>query len=139
MLAILYGKDIRGLRVLNFLVHSVWGVLISLHLMGVVSVNLPNTIQPRYEYILALIGVTITFSLLSLRDYPQRDKLKYVSLTLGSLVQTLIGLKYVTNYPPFDIIIIANSLLALWFFGGAMYVKQIADKELPNGTGDVAD
>lgn len=129
MITKLYGSDIRAVRVFNLAIHVIWGYLIIAHLAGIAIIDLPNNIEPDFTIILGLsfsIAITTAFTFI---DHSFRLKLKYISLTLGSLTQTLIALKYVTNYPPFDIMVIVCSLLALWFLGGAIFIKNTQGKE----------
>lgn len=131
MLKLLYGNDTRSVRVLNLLVHLMWCYLIVTHLAGWATVDLPEKIEPSFTLILAITITNLVITCLSFSDSIWKIRLKYFSLSLGSLTQLLIGLKYATNYPPFDIMVIVCSLLALWFVGGAIHISH-SNKEVIN-------
>lgn len=124
MLDAIYGKDTRAVRVLNLLVHLMWCYLIVAHLSGIAVVDLPEKIEPSFTLLLGLTITNLVVTAFTFAESTWKLRMKYFSFTLGSLTQTLIGLKYATNYPPFDVMVIVCSLLALWFVGGAIYVKQ---------------
>ena len=134
MLKLLYGVDTRSVRILNLLVHLMWCYLIITHLSGWALIDLPEKIEPSFSLILALTIINLVVTSFTFVDTEFQTKLKYFSLTLGSLVQTLIGLKYATSYPPFDVMVIVCSLLALWFVGGAVYIRQITCGDLNVGS-----
>lgn len=129
MITKLYGSDIRAVRVFNLAIHIIWGYLIITHLAGLAIIDLPDNIEPSFTLILGLIFATTITTAFTFSEHCYKIKLKYISLTLGSLTQTLIAIKYITNYPPFEIMIIVCTLLALWFLGGAIYIKQANDKD----------
>lgn len=123
MITKLYGSDIRAVRVFNLVIHIIWGYLIIAHLAGITIIDLPDNIEPSFTVLLALIIANTVVTSFTFVDSIFKIKLKYCSLTLGSLIQAMIGIKYATNYPPFDVMIIVCSVLSLWFVGGAIYVK----------------
>lgn len=137
MLQHLYGKDTRSVRVLNLGINVIWAYLIITHLAGIAEVNLPEKIEPKFTHILYLVLTTIIITLLSFVQCCHKDRFKFASLILGSIVQILIGLKYVTNYPPFDMMVIVCGSLALWFVLGAFYVKSLheSSRRTPNADG----
>lgn len=124
MITKLYGSDIRAVRVFNLAIHIIWGYLIITHLAGLAIIDLPDNIEPSFTLILGLIITNIVATSFTFVESSFKIKLKYFSLTLGALTQALIGVKYATNYPPFDVMIIVCTFLALWFIGGAIYVKK---------------
>lgn len=124
MLKLFYGIDTRSVRVLNLTIHLLWAYLIITHLSGLAQVHLPEKAEPNFSLILGLAVTTIAATSLSFADNIYKMRIKYLSLVLGSITQTLIGLKYASIYPPFDVMVLVCSILAIWFVGGAIYVKN---------------
>lgn len=139
MLQHLYGKDTRSVRVLNLGISIMWCYLIITNISGYLKVNLPEKIEPSFNLLLTLLILNLVLTCFTFVESNYRVKLKYVSLTLGSLIQALIGLKFANNYPPFDIMVIVCFLLSMWFVGGAIYIKQLVDKEIANASMDNRD
>lgn len=124
MLSIFYGKDTRSVRVLNLVIHVLWTYLIITDLGGFAKVDLPEKTEPSFAVILGLSVATVIATSFSFVQSKLKVRLKYISLTLGSFTQTLIGLKYATNYPPFDVMVIVCTILAVWFVCGAIFIKN---------------
>lgn len=123
----LYGSDTRSLRVLNTTIHTIWVYILLVHLGNVLLVDLPCINGSTY---FSLLGVSIGTVILSLGSFIEtryKKKLKYLSLILGSLTQALIGIQFVTAFPPFDLMIVVTTVLSIWFVMGAFYLKQIKE------------
>lgn len=123
----LYGSDTRSLRVLNTTIHIIWAYILLVHLGNILLVDLPCINGSTYFSILGLSIGTVIFSLGSFIDSKLKIKLKYISLILGSLTQALIGIQFVTAFPPFDLMIVVNTVLSIWFVLGAFYLKQVKE------------
>lgn len=129
----LYGSDTRAIRVFNLLIHVMWAILIIAHISGLADIDLPEKISPSFTLILSIIIINLAVTPFTFINSIYKIKLKYFSLTLGMSIQALIGIKYATNYPPFDVMVIVCTLLAVWFFGGALYIKRSNDMEIRCG------
>lgn len=129
ILQLFYGKDTRSVRVLNLFIHLIWIVLILSHLSGLVIVDLPKNDDYNYIHILVSSAFIVILSYISFMPEYSSLKLKYLSLTLGALTQSFLGLKYASIYPPFNIMVIVSTTLAIWFLFGAIYIKCLNDKE----------
>lgn len=124
MLNVLYGKDSRSIRLLNFFIHLMWVYLLSIHLAGLAIIKLPSSTYEDFAYILILSITTVICTLFSFMNIVGKNKLKYISFTLGSCTQFILSAKYSSEYPPFDVMTIVTSLLALWFLVGALYIRH---------------
>lgn len=129
----LYGSDTRAVRVFNLLIHIMWAILIIVHISGLADINLPEKISPSFTLILSIIIINLVVTSFTFVNSIYKIKLKYVSFTLGMSIQALIGIKYATNYPPFDETVLVCTILAVWFFGGALYIKRSNDMEIRCG------
>lgn len=118
----LFGKDIRSVRVMNAGVHLMWTYLIVTQLAGLASVNLPS---PSSADIATILGLSIATVIVTLYTFIFRTSLKakYVSFTLGSLTQVIIGIQYLTLYPPLDIMVVVSIGFSIWLFLCALYMK----------------
>lgn len=127
MLNRLYGRDTRNVRIYNLGFHSIWFMLCVSHIFGVIEVDLPNTFEPRGTQLVWLLLACILSSFVSLipeHCCKNRDLYKYLSLLLGALIEFIIAYKYVTIYPPLNLMVIVSTYLGFWFLGGALLVKQ---------------
>lgn len=128
-----FNGETRNVRVFNLSYHLVWFILLTAHITNLFVIDLPDTFEPRVTLTLWLVTACIGLSIISLVAQGRRRTLtKYVSLLLGSLIQLIIAYKYVMLYPPLTPMVIVSTVLAVWFFGGALYVKK-ENKENING------
>lgn len=135
----LYGFDTKGIRVFNIYYHSIWLILILGHITEVISIDLPDSFEPKINLLIWIILSCIYFSILSLTSKGRRRILmKYISLVLGSLIQLIIAYKYLMVYPPLTPMVIISSIISLWFIGASLYIKKI-NKENMNGSTSTTD
>lgn len=135
----LYGIDTKGIRVFNIYYHSIWLILLLGHITEIVSIDLPDSFEPKINLLVWIILLCIYFSILSLTSEGRRRILmKYISLVLGSLIQLIIAYKYVMVYPPLTPMVIISSIISLWFIGASLYIKKI-NKENMNGNSSTTD
>lgn len=121
-----YNGETRNVRVFNLSYHLVWLVLLLSHITKLMEIDLPDTFEPRMSLLIWLVLLCIFMSIISLTAQGRRRTLsKYVSLLLGSLIQLIIAYKYLMLYPPLTPMVIVSCVLAFWFLGGALYVKQM--------------
>lgn len=130
-LKLLYGKDTRSVRTFNFAIHVIWVYLILVHLSNLSAVYLPTNIVDNHALIL---GLAITTVIVTLGSFIESDewklKVKYMSLTLGGFTQSIIAIQYIRIFPPLSIMVIVCTALALWFIGGALYIKYAYERDV---------
>lgn len=133
-----YTNETRNVRVFNLSYHSVWLVLLIAHITNLFVIDLPDTFEPRMNLLVWLMIVCIVLSVVSLVAQGRRRVLtKYVSLLLGSLIQLIIAYKYLMLYPPLTPMVIVSTVLATWFIGAALFVKQKNKENLNESTGEL--
>lgn len=133
-----YTNETRNVRVFNLSYHSVWLVLLIAHITNLFVIDLPDTFEPRMNLLVWLMIVCIVLSIVSLVAQGRRRVLtKYVSLLLGSLIQLIIAYKYLMLYPPLTPMVIVSTVLAAWFIGAALFVKQKNKENLNESTGEL--
>jgi hypothetical protein len=133
-----YTNETRNVRVFNLSYHSVWLVLLIAHITNLFVIDLPDTFEPRMNLLVWLMIVCIALSVVSLVAQGRRRVLtKYVSLLLGSLIQLIIAYKYLMLYPPLTPMVIVSTVLAAWFIGAALFVKQKNKENLNESTGEL--
>jgi hypothetical protein len=133
-----YTNETRNVRVFNLSYHSVWLVLLIAHITNLFVIDLPDTFEPRMNLLVWLMIVCIVLSVVSLVAQGRRRVLtKYVSLLLGSLIQLIIAYKYLMLYPPLTPMVIVSTVLAAWFIGAALFVKQKNKENLNESTGEL--
>lgn len=133
-----YTNETRNVRVFNLSYHLVWLVLLLAHITNLFVIDLPDTFEPRMNLLVWLMIVCIALSIVSLVAQGRRRVLtKYVSLLLGSLIQLIIAYKYLMLYPPLTPMVIVSTVLAAWFIGAALFVKQKNKENLNESTGEL--
>lgn len=133
-----YTNETRNVRVFNLSYHSVWLVLLIAHITNLFVIDLPDTFEPRMNLLVWLMIICIALSVVSLVAQGRRRVLtKYVSLLLGSLIQLIIAYKYLMLYPPLTPMVIVSTVLAAWFIGAALFVKQKNKENLNESTGEL--
>ena len=126
ILKYLYGVNTRNVRIYNLGFHSIWLVFCISHIYGIIKIDLPNTFEPKYNSLIWLMLACLVTSIASMpiSRCKNRDLYKYISLLLGALIEFIIAYKYVTIYPPLNLMVIVSTCLGFWFLGGALFVKQ---------------
>lgn len=138
ILAKTYTNETRNVRVFNLTYHLIWLVLLIAHITNLFVIDLPDTFEPRMNLLVWLMIVCIALSVVSLVAQGRRRVLtKYVSLLLGSLIQLIIAYKYLMLYPPLTPMVIVSTVLAAWFIGAALFVKQKNKENLNESTGEL--
>lgn len=138
ILAKTYTNETRNVRVFNLSYHSVWLVLLIAHITNLFVIDLPDTFEPRMNLLVWLMFSCVALSIVSLVAQGRRRVLtKYVSLLLGSLIQLIIAYKYLMLYPPLTPMVIVSTVLAVWFIGAALFVKQKNKENLNESTGEL--
>lgn len=133
-----YTNETRNVRVFNLSYHLIWLVLLIAHITNLFVIDLPDTFEPRMNLLVWLMIVCIALSVVSLVAQGRRRVLtKYVSLLLGSLIQLIIAYKYLMLYPPLTPMVIVSTVLAAWFIGAALFVKQKNKENLNESTGEL--
>lgn len=133
-----YTNETRNVRVFNLTYHLIWLVLLIAHITNLFVIDLPDTFEPRMNLLVWLMIVCIALSVVSLVAQGRRRVLtKYVSLLLGSLTQLIIAYKYLMLYPPLTPMVIVSTVLAAWFIGAALFVKQKNKENLNESTGEL--
>ena len=133
-----YTNETRNVRVFNLSYHLVWSVLLIAHITNLFVIDLPDTFEPRMNLLIWLMFTCVALSIVSLVAQGRRRVLtKYVSLLLGSLIQLIIAYKYLMLYPPLTPMVIVSTVLAAWFIGAALFVKQKNKENLNESTGEL--
>ena len=133
-----YTNETRNVRVFNLSYHLIWLVLLIAHITNLFVIDLPDTFEPRMNLLVWLMVICIALSVVSLVAQGRRRVLtKYVSLLLGSLIQLIIAYKYLMLYPPLTPMVIVSTVLAAWFIGAALFVKQKNKENLNESTGEL--
>lgn len=129
----LYSESTRGARSLNFILSTVWLIATILYILKF-PVIMPRGIIHLVAIILILSAITSVLSLFSLFKIRYVSLFKCISLHTGSLLQAMIGMGYVNNYPPLEIASIITFMMALWLIGAAYFVmdKELEKKEKKN-------
>lgn len=139
----IYGRGTHNLRVLNFMVSTVWLLLIVMNLSNDLPLSLPPYLLSTFNGLpvgtfnwlpVLLIG-TICITGLSFTVHGfEGGVLRFMSLGLGALSQEFIALSFSTSYPPLDVTFLQSSFLAIWFLGGCFYIRK--DRQM-GGTGEL--
>ena len=116
-----YAGSTRPVRVLNFILSTVW-FLVAVFFLTKYLVVLPKGILHNLPVILTLAGVTSVLSFLSLFKIQYDSFYKCVSLHTGALLQAMIGVGYTNSYPSLEVASIITFMLALWLIGAAYFV-----------------
>lgn len=125
-LKIIYGRDTRGIQMLNLYVHIVWLVMILMYLSDNNQVGFIGNVLTHIPTLLVLTIALIFTIILSLRVIRERHQiLKVFGLLLGSVIQGIISSGYVKAYPPLDTMSIFCISLCIWFAGAALYVIKM--------------
>ena len=130
-----YAGSTRPVRVLNFILSTVW-FLAAVFFLTKYPVVLPKGILHNLPVILTLAGVTSILSLLSLFKIQYDSFYKCVSLHTGALLQAMIGVVYTNSHPSLEVASIITFMLALWLIGAAYFVMQDLETEESTNAND---
>ena len=130
-----YAGSTRPVRVLNFILSTVW-FLAAVFFLTKYPVVLPKGILHNLPVILTLAGVTSILSLLSLFKIQYDSLYKCVSLHTGALLQAMIGIVYTNSHPSLEVASIITFMLALWLIGAAYFVMQDLETEESTNAND---
>lgn len=130
-----YAGSTRPVRVLNFILSTVW-FLAAVFFLTKYPVVLPKGILHNLPVILTLAGVTSILSLLSLFKIQYDSLYKCVSLHTGALLQAMIGVVYTNSHPSLEVASIITFMLALWLIGAAYFVMQDLETEESTNAND---
>lgn len=127
ILFMMYGIDTRAAQLLNWLVSLTWVVVFSLHQLGVMATTIPRGLSfPDHAtsfFISTVVVATIAFFV---TGTPHRI-FKVFALANGALANLLMADNYISEYPPFDMMLIVCTLLGLWLFGAVLYILKCED------------
>lgn len=127
MLKLFYGSGTRSVRTLNTVIAVVALIISLLYLSGCIVVYLPIANKGFIVPTLVIIIANIVFSILSFtvdKQHPRR-LFKVMSLLLGALHQACVAAAYVSDYPPFQPMILVSLTFVFWFIGATYYVLRV--------------
>lgn len=126
LLHLLFGKGTRAVQVINLSTNVVWFGLLLLTVCTVNQVKIPYGFITDIWFVIILTGLANIFSIISFfSKYDKRQVLKSAGLIFGSLIQAIIASNYVSQYPPFDPMVIVCSILSTWFLLAVMYIAFV--------------
>jgi len=121
----LYGRDTRSAQVVNAIVSTVWTLLISLHIYGVITVDLPMNVEESPQMTITLLLSSAGFGVWGMlaRD-KQKQVFKIFSFLLGSVSQVILANGFFTKYPPFELMMLVCTGMSLWFFLAVFFILR---------------
>lgn len=126
VLSVIFGKDTRGIQILNLYIHVIWLIMMGLYLNDPTKVSFIGSILTHITMLTILCAILITVILVSIKAIGERKQvLKIFGLLLGSVIQGIISSGYVKAYPPLDTMSIFCISLCFWFAGAALYVVKV--------------
>lgn len=127
MLRLFYGDSTRSVRILNIGIALISLLVSLIYLSGCVVVYMPLANKGFIAPTIAIVVLNIVFSILSFTVDTQHPRrlFKVMSLLLGALHQACIAASYVSDYPPFQPMILVSLLLVFWFIGATYYVLRV--------------
>lgn len=121
----IYGRDTRSAQVLNIIFSGLWAIGLSLHMLGVVLLDLPSIIQSGVKSLLAVTYLATAFSVIGfVTKGKQHQVLKFFGLSLGAVLQGILANGYFTVYPPLEVMLVINLALVFWFLGALLYISR---------------
>lgn len=130
----LYAGGTRGARVLNAAVALIWSLGTLVGYYGWLNIEIPGFTHPLG--LLFLASTTFIISILSLVVTKFRETLKYLSLHLGALLNTLIAAYFATQIP-IAMTSITSALFAIWLLGAAYFAMECCQDLKNKGTKNV--
>ena len=126
ILSLIFGKDTRGIQILNLYIHVVWLSMMIIYLNNPNKVSFIGSILTHITTLIILCVVLLTVIIISFKAIGERKQiLKIFGLLLGSVIQGIISSGYVKAYPPLDTMSIFCISLCFWFAGAALYVVKV--------------
>lgn len=126
ILSLIFGKDTRGIQILNLYIHVIWLIMMGLYLSDPTKVSFIGSILTHITTLIILCAILITVIVISIKAIGERKQvLKIFGLLLGSVIQGIISSGYVEAYPPLDTMSIFCISLCFWFAGAALYVVKV--------------
>lgn len=121
----IYGRDTRSAQVLNIIFSGLWAIGLSLHMLGIVLLDLPSIIQSGVEGLLVVTCLATAFSVIGfVTKGRQHQVLKFFGLSLGAVLQGILANGYFTVYPPLEVMLVINLALVFWFLGALLYISR---------------
>ena len=126
LLTFLFGKGTRGVQTFNYAINTVWLALLAMHLAGEIVLDVPTPVQDHISFLFIgalIVQTTSTIGFLS-SGY-KHQLMKAFALLANALLQLIVAVSYVTEYPPFEITIIVNTSFAIWFTLAVLYIANV--------------
>lgn len=121
----MFGRDTRSAQVMSIATCLIWVVVISLHIYKVVNIALPSVITEQPYVLIIMATSAMLFGLLGFAMKGRRHQVfKAFGLLLSALVQVIIANGYVSEYPPFDMMLIVCTAVGLWFLFAVIYIAR---------------
>lgn len=122
-----YGSSIRSVMCINTICAMLWFILVFFPLIGIESINVPEQLHKTFPVINTGSALILFFAFLAFKvETSHRKQLfKATSLIIGSMLQAILGSFYISNYPPFEPMLIVCCMLSIWFIGAFLYVFEI--------------
>lgn len=127
MLKLIYGSGTRSVRVMNLVIAVVGLLLQLLYVSNITTVHLPTSDKGFSVPVIVIVVANILFCVLSfaITDLYRRRLFKVMSLLLGALHQACVATFYVSDYPPFEPMVLVSLTFVVWFSGAAYYVMKV--------------
>lgn len=119
----MFGRDTRPTQVINVVVSGLWAITLSLHITGIMPVELPPKLELHSVALLLVATATVAFGVIGLvtRGRPHQV-FKSFGLMLGALAQAILANGYVSKYPPLDMQMVVCTGLSIWYLLAVLYV-----------------
>lgn len=126
LLTFLFGKGTRGVQTFNYAINTVWLGLLAVHLAGAIVLDVPALVQDHISFLFIGALIVQTTSTIGFLSSGYRHQLmKAFALLANALLQLIVAISYVTEYPPFEITIIVNTSFAIWFTLAVLYIANV--------------
>lgn len=123
ILYLMFGRDTRPAQVINVVVSGLWAIALSLHITGIMPVEMPPKLESHSVALLLVATATVVFGVIGLvtRGRPHQV-FKSFGLMLGALAQAILANGYVSKYPPLDMQMVVCTGLSIWYLLAVFYV-----------------
>lgn len=127
LLKLIFGNGTRGVQTFNYVINSVWLVLLAMHIDSVIVLDVPLAIEENIGLLFAGAVVVQCVSTVGFiaKDHYKHQLLKAFALLLNALLQLIVAIGYVSAYPPFEITVLMNSAFACWFIFAVLYIVKV--------------
>lgn len=121
----IYGRDTRSTQILNIIFSGLWVIGLSLHISGIILLDLPSIMLARVNALLIVACLSMVFSAIGLVTKGRRHQVfKFFGISIGAVLQGVLANGYFTVFPPLEVILVINLTVLFWFVGVLLYIAK---------------